>query len=299
MSVEKFFSPKDVPIQRVQFAGLIFDVLRLDKIHAGASGNKFFKLKYNFQEAEKKSYKIILTFGGAFSNHIAATAISSAACGFNSVGVIRGEEVENPTLNLAKRYGMKLHFISREKYKEKDDPGFIDKLKTQFDNPYIIPEGGTNDMAIAGTAEIHNFIPKEYDLIASCFGTGGTLAGLIKGKSGHQNILGVSVLKGDWPKEEIQNLLSQQYENWEINTEYHFGGYAKWKPELISFIEEFYDKTAIPLDPIYTGKLMYGLMMEWKKDKIKSDQNILVIHSGGLQGIKGFNERFGFRLADK
>jgi 1-aminocyclopropane-1-carboxylate deaminase len=299
MSVRKFFSPEDVPIQRVQFGGLIFDLLRLDKIHAGASGNKFFKLKYNFLEAEKEGFKKILTFGGAFSNHILATAISAKACGFQSVGVIRGEEIMNPTLEKAKENGMKLYFISREEYREKDHADFINFLNKEFDSPYIIPEGGTNEKAIKGTAEIHDFIPKHYNFITACFGTGGTLAGLINGKADHQKILGISVLKGDWVKEELKNLIKYDHNNWDINRQYHFGGYAKWKPELIDFIIEFYEKTSVPLDPIYTGKMMYALMMEWKKDNISADDHILAIHSGGLQGIVGFNERFGFGLADK
>jgi 1-aminocyclopropane-1-carboxylate deaminase len=297
MSVKKFFSPQDVPIQRVQFAGLIFDILRLDKIHQGASGNKFFKLKYNFLEAEKNGYKNILTFGGAFSNHIVATAISARACGFHSIGIIRGDKVTNPTLKLAMRYGMELHFIAREEYREKDSLDFIEKLQIRFHNPYIIPEGGTNKKAVLGTTEIHNFIPKHYNFIAACFGTGGTLAGLIEGKEDHQKIMGFSVLKGDWAKDELKNLTSNTQSNWDMTMQYHFGGYAKWKQELIDFIMEFYEKTSVPLDPIYTGKMMYGLMMEWKKDNISSDDHILAIHSGGLQGVAGFNQRFGFNLA--
>jgi len=298
MSVDNFFSPDNVPIQRVQFAGLIFDILRLDKVHQGASGNKFFKLKYNFIEAEKQGCGKILTFGGAFSNHILATAISAKACGFQSIGIIRGEEVSNPTLQMAKKYGMKLHFINREEYRNKDNPVLLDGLKNQFDNPFIIPEGGTNKLALKGTSEIHDFIPKHYNLITACFGTGGTLSGLIKGKTEQQKVLGVSVLKGEWVKGELKNLIGKDNDNWDLATKYHFGGYAKWKPELIDFIIEFYEKTGVPLDPIYTGKMMYGLMMEWKKDNISSDDHILAIHSGGLQGIAGFNERFGFDLVE-
>lgn len=299
MSVEKFFTPEDVPIQRVQFAGLIFDILRLDKIHNGASGNKFFKLKYNFLEAEKKGYKRILTFGGAFSNHIVATAISAKSSGFKSIGIIRGEQVINPTLTLAQKYGMEIYFIDREDYRKKETEDFIENIKGKFDNPFIIPEGGTNDLALNGTAEIHDFIPKHYNLITACFGTGGTLAGLIEGKSEHQKILGISVLKGDWVKDELKNLIGNDIGNWDLTTNYHFGGYAKWKQELIDFITEFYEKTAVPLDPVYTGKMMYGLMMEWKKDNISADDHILAIHSGGLQGIAGFNQRFGFDLPVK
>ncbi|SMG52153.1 1-aminocyclopropane-1-carboxylate deaminase [Marivirga sericea] len=300
MSVKKFFSPEFVPIQSVLYHELAFDILRLDKIHLGASGNKFFKLKYNFMEAEKKGLKKILTFGGAFSNHIAATAISAKACGFESIGIIRGEEVSNPTLELAKENGMLLHFISREEYRAKEEERGLKELGAKFDHPYIIPEGGTNELAISGTKEIHQYIPDDYGLISTCFGTGGTIAGLIKGKSAKQKLLGFSVLKGEWPEQEIEKLLEgSKEENWEIKTQYHFGGYAKWQPELIDFIQDFYKKTSIALDPIYTGKMMYGLMMELEKGNIKSDQKILAIHSGGLQGVAGFNQRFGFDLAEK
>ncbi|HET8859305.1 1-aminocyclopropane-1-carboxylate deaminase/D-cysteine desulfhydrase [Marivirga sp.] len=299
MSIENIFSPQDVPIQRVEFGGLIFDVLRLDKIHEGASGNKFFKLKYNFIEASKNGYDTLLTFGGAFSNHIVATAILAKSSGFKSIGIIRGEKVTNPTLELAQRHGMELHFISREEYRIKDSDEFLDKLKAEFQNPYIIPEGGTNDLAIKGTLEIHDYIPKHYNLIAACFGTGGTLAGLINGKAAHQKVLGFSVLKGDWVQDEVKSLIANENSNWQLLTQYHFGGYAKWKEELVDFMMEFHEKTGIPLDPIYTGKMMYGLLMEWKKDKISSDDHILIIHSGGLQGIAGFNQRFGFELAEK
>lgn len=295
MRVENFFQPDIVPIQKVQYGGLIFDVLRMDKIHSGTSGNKFFKLKYNFIEAEKKGHKKILTFGGAFSNHIHATAIAAKACEFEAIGVIRGDEMQNNTLNEAAQNGMHLHFVDRGKYKEKNKPSFQKSLKDLFGDVFIIPEGGTNAKAIKGTKEIMDLIPSQYDLICAPFGTGGTLAGIINAKKDHQHVWGFSALKGEWAKEKLEELTSHQ-NGWQLHTDYHFGGYAKWKPELVEFIEDFYEKTAIPLDPVYTGKMLYGVLMEWKKGNISPEQNVLAIHTGGLQGISGFNNRFGFDL---
>jgi 1-aminocyclopropane-1-carboxylate deaminase len=292
MSTNKFFQPEHVSIQKVQYAGLIFDILRLDKIHAAASGNKFYKLKYNILEAEKQKKGTLLTFGGAFSNHIIATAFAANACGFQSIGIIRGDEVENPTLKMAAAQGMKLHFVDRAQYRDKHSPEFTSYLKKQFGDFYLIPEGGTNDLALKGTTEIAEFIPGIYDLICVSVGTGGTIGGLIKGKKENQHIIGFSALKGQWIEKEIEALVTHK-NGWSMNTDSHFGGYAKWKPELIEFINDFYQKTGIPLDPVYNGKMLYGILKMWKAGHISADENILAIHTGGLQGIKGFNFRFG------
>lgn len=292
MAVVKFFQPEHVSIQKVHYAGLIFDVLRLDKIHDTASGNKFFKLKHNLQEAKNQQKQAVLTFGGAFSNHIISTAYAANACGFRSIGIIRGEEVENPTLEAAKQQGMQLKFISREQFRKKNDPEFINQLKHEFGDFYLIPEGGTNPLAVKGTAEIAALIPQEYDLICVSVGTGGTMAGLVNSKKDHQHIQGFSALKGAWIKDEMNKLVDCE-NGWQINQENHFGGYAKWKPDLIDFINDFYQKTGIPLDPVYNGKMIYGLLSMWKSGAISADHHILAIHTGGLQGISGFNFRFG------
>ncbi len=292
MLSNKFFKPEHVSIQKVHYAGLIFDILRLDKIHAAASGNKFYKLKYNILEAEEQEQKTLLTFGGAFSNHIIATAFASNACGFNSIGIIRGDAVENPTLKMASAQGMKLHFIDREQYREKYNPDFIETLKEQFGDFYLIPEGGTNSLALKGTSEITDLIPDMYDLLCVSVGTGGTVGGLIKGKKEHQHVIGFSALKGKWIENEIEELVEHK-NGWSINTDSHFGGYAKWKPELIEFINDFYQKTGIPLDPVYNGKMLYGILKMWKAGEISADDHLLAIHTGGLQGINGFNYRFG------
>lgn len=292
MALVNFFQPEHVTIQKVHYAGLIFDVLRLDKIHATASGNKFFKLKHNLQEAENQQKQLILTFGGAFSNHIISTAYAANACGFKSIGIVRGEEVENPTLRAAKAQGMQLKFLKRDKFRHKNHPEFIHKLKEEFGDFYLIPEGGTNSLAIKGTEEISELIPDEYDLICVSVGTGGTMAGLVNSRKDHQHIQGFSALKGAWIEKEVNELVHSE-KGWQINTDNHFGGYAKWKPDLIEFINDFYQKTGIPLDPIYNGKMIYGLLSLWKSGSISADHHILAIHTGGLQGITGFNFRFG------
>jgi 1-aminocyclopropane-1-carboxylate deaminase len=290
MNIENFIPTNTISLDTVAYNNTVLHILRLDKIHSIVSGNKFFKLKYNLEEALKKNHKQILTFGGAFSNHIAATAKAAQLMGLQSVGVIRGEEINNSTLAFAQEQGMYLHFVDRASYRNKTDDNFLKELAKQFGSFYSIPEGGTNALAIRGTAEITDFISQEYDKIACCVGTGGTMSGLIKKAKSNQQILGFSALKGDWINDEIKQWVNKT--NWSINTDYHFGGYAKWKPELISFINNFYSQTAIPLDPIYTGKMLYGVVDLINKGEI-SAENLLIIHSGGLQGIEGFNQRFG------
>ena len=190
MQIEKIIPNNPTPIEKVQFDGIELHVLRLDQIHPFVSGNKFFKLKYNLGEALKKGENQILTFGGAFSNHIAATAFAASQVNLRSIGVIRGEKVDNPTLAFAQENGMELHFISRTDYRSKDQPEMRSKLSVQFGDFHLIPEGGTNQLAIQGTAEIHKLIPKHYERIATSLGTAGTMAGLIEGSSVTQKIIG-------------------------------------------------------------------------------------------------------------
>ncbi|GAB3328092.1 pyridoxal-phosphate dependent enzyme [Marivirga atlantica] len=290
MMYDNLLSIKPVPIEVVTYQGIPLTFLRLDKIHSIVSGNKYFKLKHNLIEAVESGYKQVLTFGGAFSNHIAATAHAASLVGLNSTGIIRGEEIGNPTLAFAKSEGMQLAFIDRATYRNKNEPGYLDSLKNEFEDFYLIPEGGTNALAIKGTKEIIQLIPGNYKTISCCVGTGGTMAGLIEGSSNDQKILGFSVLKGDWIRDEVKQWTEK--ENWDINIDYHFGGYAKWKQPLIDFINDFRQETNIPLDPVYNGKMVYGVVDLIRKDKLNPNY-LMIIHSGGLQGIEGFNQRFG------
>ena len=267
-------------------------VKREDTIHPIISGNKFRKLKYNLLKAKKEHAATLLTFGGAFSNHIAATACAGKENGFKTIGIIRGEELEskwknNPTLQLAKKYGMEFKFVSRTTYRKKETPEFLSELKTTHGNFYLIPEGGTNELAVKGCEEILTKDDVKFDVICSCVGTGGTLAGLINSSKPNQTVLGFPALKGDFLNNDIRRFVRN--ENWKLISNYHFGGYAKFTVELINFVNYFKEETGIPLEPIYTGKLFYGLLDLISKDYFKRGTKILAIHSGGLQGVSGMN----------
>ena len=269
-------------------------IKREDQIHPFVSGNKFRKLKYNIAFAETNNYNCLLTFGGAFSNHIAAVAAAGQECGFKTIGVIRGEELidkteSNPTLSFAKSCGMQFKFLTREQFRKKTDLAFIENLKTQFGDFYLIPEGGTNDLAIKGCEDILTSSDASFDYICCAVGTGGTISGLKNTAKPHQKVLGFSSLKGDFLSKDISKFVSNK--NWDIITDYHFGGYGKIKPELISFINSFKKNTQIPLDPIYTGKMMFGIYDLIDKGYFKPNSKILAIHTGGLQGIDGMNAK--------
>lgn len=286
-----------IPNQKVHLPlleekGVTLYLKREDTIHPFISGNKYRKLKYNVLEAKRQEHTMLLTFGGAFSNHIAATAFAGKEAELKTLGVIRGEELidnwnENPTLKLAKEHGMEFHFVSRSDYREKNTSAFHERLKTLFGKFYLLPEGGTNALAVKGCEEILTEADTEFDFVCSCVGTGGTLAGLINSAKPHQTVLGFPALKGDFLKQDI--LKFARNENWELIPDYHFGGYAKVDERLIDFINTFKKETQIPLDPIYTGKMLFGILDKVKQGFFKPGTSILAIHSGGLQGIKGMN----------
>lgn len=282
--------------------GVQVAVLRLDQLHQEVSGNKFFKLKYNLAEAEKLGKKTLLTFGGAFSNHIYATASAAHSGGFKSIGIIRGEDADlsNPTLAHAQGKGMQLYLVDRETYREKNTQAFLERLNAKFGDFYFIPEGGTNNLAIQGTQEILSDSTNEFTSISVCIGTGGTFAGLAASLKAHQNLLGFSALKGSFIHQEIQKLLATHdistAGTFEVKTDYHFGGYGDYKTELTDFMSWFYEEFQIPLDPIYTGKMAFGLWDLIRKDHFPRNSKILMIHSGGLQGNAGFTAKTGINL---
>lgn len=268
-------------------------VKREDLIDPLISGNKYRKLKYNLKRAKILGYQTLLTYGGAFSNHIAAVAKVGHDNGLHTIGVIRGEELEqtwanNPTLHQAHAHGMQFYFVDRETYRQKHHPSFLQRLKKQYGVFYDIPEGGTNALAVKGCEEILTSEDADFDVIATCVGTGGTLAGLINSAASHQRVEGFSVLKGDFQKETLRNFVTSSRE-WELVTDYHFGGYAKVSEILIQFINQFKRQTGIALDPAYTGKLLYGIFDRVQKGCYAPNTKILAIHTGGLQGIKGMN----------
>ncbi|MCF6140344.1 pyridoxal-phosphate dependent enzyme [Flavobacterium sp. K77] len=267
-------------------------IKREDLLHPFVSGNKFRKLKYNLQQAKIENHHTLLTFGGAFSNHIAAVAYAGKVNGFKTIGVIRGEELidkilDNPTLRFAQECGMQFHFVTRSEYREKEDPAFLEHLKSQFGWFYNIPEGGTNELAIKGCTEVLTQTDAEFDFICCAVGTGGTISGIIASAQPSQKVLGFPSLKGDFLSNEIRNFVNR--DNWELITEYHFGGYGKVNLELVDFINEFYSKFKIPLDPIYTGKTVFGVFDLIQKNYFPENSKILIVHSGGLQGIAGMN----------
>ncbi|HEY9183901.1 MAG TPA: pyridoxal-phosphate dependent enzyme [Salegentibacter sp.] len=269
---------------------------REDLLHPEVSGNKFRKIKYNLKEALNQDKDTILTFGGAFSNHITATAAAGKIAGIKTIGVIRGEELGedlsktlegNPSLEFAHSCGMQLHFVSRQVYREKTNDIFQQELKKKFGDFYLLPEGGTNELAVKGCKEILGPGDEEFNYICCAVGTGGTIAGIINASGDNQQILGYPALKGDFLAEEIKKYSDKN--NWELILNYHFGGYAKVNSQLVNFINKFKKKYQIQLDPIYTGKLVFGIFDQIKRGKFPAGSKILAIHTGGLQGIDGVN----------
>ncbi|MBU3821783.1 pyridoxal-phosphate dependent enzyme [Flavobacteriaceae bacterium XHP0103] len=276
---------------------------REDRIHPFVSGNKYRKLKYNIEEADRLGLKTLLTFGGAFSNHLAAVAYAGNTLGFKTIGVVRGEELSaetnNPTLVFCRNHGMVFKFVSREVYRNKTSESFIDDLKHEFGDFYLIPEGGTNTLAVKGCEEILTENDFNFSHICTAVGTGGTISGIINCSQSSQQVLGFPALKGSFLQEDISKFAVNS--NWELITDYHFGGYAKINKELIGFINEFRNKYSIQLDPVYTGKMMFGIFDLIKKGFFPKGSRILAIHTGGLQGIAGMNAKLkqkGFPLIE-
>lgn len=269
----------------VEKAGVRLLIKREDLNHPLISGNKWWKLKHNLAEAQTQNKKTLLTFGGAYSNHIYATAAAAAELGFKLIGIIRGEETLplNSTLSFAKQQGMSLHYVSRELYRSKTSSQFMDTLEQQFGDFYVIPEGGTNVLAVKGATEFAQTLNTDFDYVCCPVGTGGTLAGLIEGLP-EKKVIGFSALKGgEFLVDDIRALTSGTG-NWDVMTDYHFGGYGKTNSALEQFIRTFEANHAIPLDQVYTGKMMAGIYDLVQKGHFVKGNTILAIHTGGLQG---------------
>ena len=274
--------------------GITLEIKREDLLHPFVSGSKFRKLKYNVLQAKAENQSVLLTFGGAFSNHIAAVAYAGKEQGFETIGVIRGDELrdkisENPTLSFAQECGMRFEFVTREAYRHKTETAFIEQLQVKFGSFYLVPEGGTNDLAVKGCEEILTEFDAHFDFVCSAVGTGGTISGLINSALPHQKVLGFPALKGDFLQNEIHKFVNNK--NWELITDYHFGGYGKVTTEFIEWMNWFYAQTGIPLDPIYTGKMVFGVMDLIQRNYFPPKSKILMIHTGGLQGIAGMNAK--------
>ncbi|HLK28090.1 MAG TPA: pyridoxal-phosphate dependent enzyme [Puia sp.] len=278
-----------LPLPKLAKKSILVDVLRLDKIHNVISGNKWFKLKYYLQEALNNRYENILTFGGAYSNHIIATACAAKMLGLKSIGVIRGEESAalSHTLKEARSFDMQLEFVSREEYKNKAEPSFLNNLHEKFPGCYIIPEGGEGALGVKGSAEILTILQtNDYSHIFCAIGTGTMFAGIVNSSLQTQNVIGVCVLKGmkNIPNEISSFIAPDKKNNFEVNHDYHFGGYAKKNNELIKFMKVLYEQTDIPSDFVYTGKLFYAVNDLIEKKYFPDGSKLLIIHSGGLQG---------------
>ncbi len=286
----------------IQQKGSRLFILREDLIHPEISGNKWRKLKYNIQKAKTQGKHTILTFGGSYSNHIAATAAAGKYFDLKTIGIIRGEQTLplNSTLALAKHYGMLFKYVSRQDYRTKNSEAFLHVLKEEFGDFYLVPEGGSNALAVRGCTEILNNVEIDFDIVCCAVGTGGTIAGIIT--STQKQVLGFPALKGgEFLKEDISNLLNEYspnsiYENWKLILDYHFGGYAKINQELIDFLREFKLKHSIQLDLIYTGKMLFGIYDLLQNSNELDGKTIIAVHTGGIQGNKGFEERLEISL---
>jgi 1-aminocyclopropane-1-carboxylate deaminase len=288
--------PVYAPIQKlndkdISHYGVQLFIKREDLIHKHISGNKWRKLLYNIEEARSSSKDTILTFGGAFSNHIAATAFAGMEFGFKTIGIIRGEKYDplNKTLAFASSCGMRLVYVSREEYKNKEESKFIENLKSIHGDFFLLPEGGANAAGVAGCKKILEDVNTHFDYVCCSCGTGTTLAGIILSLKDDQKAIGFSSLKGGkFLNEQLKKWLGHFKEgkrtNWEINNDYHLGGYARKTIPLMQFITGFEQRNLVPLDFVYTGKMIYGIYDLIRSGYFKKGESVLAIHTGGLQG---------------
>lgn len=263
------------------------DMLRLDLLHPVVSGNKWYKLRLNLAHAQRSSFRGILTFGGGYSNHLVATAYAAMIYNMPSVAVIRGRyDKLTPTLIACNEWGMELVFVSTEDYAQKTNPQWLNELAASFDNLFIIPEGGDNEWGRKGAGLINRFISSDYTHVLLSVGSGATITGLRNALHAKQRICGFAPMKrGSYLAEHIaQHLNDGQNTNWELFDEWHFGGFGKWNNELINFMNQFYYTNNIPLDIVYTGKMMFGVQELVRRGEFKQTDKLLCIHTGGLQG---------------
>lgn len=272
------------------------DMLRLDQVHPVVSGNKWYKLKHNIQYAAENQLETVLTFGGAYSNHLVAAAAAAKQYGMKSIGLIRGNYAEHmytPTLTACIMYGMQLVFISREDYNKRDDATFLQQVSAQFHDPFIIPMGGANDMGRDGAGEIARLVPPHYTHVCISVGTGTSMVGLRNELPASTNVLGFIPMKGGtYLQDEICTYLKPgQDANWQLFDLWHFGGFGKWTDEQLAFMNSFYEMNEIPLDMVYTAKMMFGVHEMITTGHFPQDARILCIHTGGLQGNVAIQEQ--------
>ncbi len=291
--------PDVIPVQHpsVESRNISLTMLDISNLHPLASGNKLFKLAPNVDDAINKGFTQLLSFGGAFSNHIHALALYGASKGLATVGIIRGEPeyASNPTLQLAQDYGMQLHFVDRKTYRLRYQQSYLDELARQYPTAYFIPEGGSNALAVEGCkrlAELANRTLGDIDTLAVACGTGGTLAGLVSGLKANQQALGFAVLRDDSLASRVDELLA----GFDIRGSYQFipadyGGYAKFDKALLDFILLWLQQTGVLLDPIYTSKMCRKMLELIEDNQIEEGQSIGMIHTGGLQAWHGMRDK--------
>jgi|TARA_Y100001963_G_C6793769_1_gene457299 1-aminocyclopropane-1-carboxylate deaminase len=300
IKIAAVYSSFESPLQTINHPLLAARKIQLtikrdDLIHPQISGNKWRKLKFNLAAMQQLGKSELLTFGGAFSNHIHASAAAGKLFGFTTHGIIRGPELdsENPTLRYAKQCGMNLHPVDRVTYRLRHDQNYLAELQHQFPNAYILPEGGTNSAALLGCKELAESLPPA-DYIICPTGSGGTLAGLIEGASQSTTVLGVAVLKqAEYLITDIKQLSNRakQQQNWQLLCDFHDGGYGKFSANLWQFCQAFNHQHDIPLEPIYSGKMMYALWQLIEQGFFAPHTHIIAIHTGGLQGLDGLRYR--------
>lgn len=288
-SIEQFFLSSDTQIQTLYSEQAVkrkiqLDVLRLDLMHAQISGNKWFKLKYNLLQAAEQGFTKVLSFGGAYSNHLHALAYACHFLGMESIGFVRGEEVDNPTLRDCQSWGMQLSWMDRETYRQKKQPTVYHQLQKDYPDYFIIPEGGDNEAGYQGCCEIvSKSMLDEYDIFACPIGTATTFRGIASSLDNRHQAWGFPAFKGH---EILRSQLEKSHagKNIQLFTEYHFGGFGKYTPALLEWMKLFEDKHQIPLDQVYTVKMFFGVIDLLNKNQLPQQSRILLIHTGGLQG---------------
>ena len=288
------FAHDPICYQDIELAQKRISVKRLDLIHPTICGNKWFKLQPNLQAAEQAGKSTIISFGGAYSNHIHALAHACAERGLHSVGIIRGQELAqrplNPTLQDALDVGMQLQFISRQAYRQKHTQDYLNALQDAYPDAYIVPEGGSNRLAVTACEAILSADDvQNFDVIVCAVGTGATFAGIVNASDAkRQQVLGFAALNSNHLSHSIQAWLKDQRRNWQIQADVTFGGYGKIAAPLQDLIDACAQQH-LPLEPVYTAKALYGLKQHLQRNAIAAEQRILFVHTGGLQGARGFN----------
>lgn len=270
-------------------ANIAVSMLRLDAIHPIVSGNKWYKLKYNLHQAKVAGKEALISFGGAYSNHLIACAAAAHSMSWPSIGIVRGEQDEvnlNPVLAQCRAYGMQLHFVTRAAYAQRNTNGFQAYWQALYPHAWLVPEGGANTLGRLGAALIYQFIPSSITDIVLSVGSGTTMAGIAQALAPHQRIWGFAPMKGGaYLLDEIKPYISSvQYNQCHLIDRFHFGGFGKMPIAVTEFMQVFEQNYGFALDRIYTAKMMMGLRQLIAEGVFPTSSKILCIHTGGLTG---------------